>query len=86
MTNDNNTVLYTGVTSNLKTRLKEHKEKLQPGRMLKIASSQAPRNDSTSKTDCGCDLNKRDQCYFKTMLPARSATTKQTKTTDTNPT
>jgi putative endonuclease len=27
MTNDNNTVLYTGVTSNLKGRVREHKEK-----------------------------------------------------------
>lgn len=31
MTNDNNTVLYTGVTSNLKERVKEHKEKLHSG-------------------------------------------------------
>jgi putative endonuclease len=31
MTNDNNTVLYTGVTSNLKKRVKEHKKKLHPG-------------------------------------------------------
>ena len=31
MTNDNNTVLYTGVTSNLKERVKEHKEKIHPG-------------------------------------------------------
>ena len=31
MTNDNNTVLYTGVTSNLKERVKEHKEKSHPG-------------------------------------------------------
>ena len=31
MTNDNNTVLYTGVTSNLKGRVKEHKEKLHSG-------------------------------------------------------
>jgi putative endonuclease len=31
MANDNNTVLYTGVTSNLKGRVKEHKEKLHPG-------------------------------------------------------
>jgi putative endonuclease len=27
MTNDNNTVLYTGVTSNLKDRVQEHKDK-----------------------------------------------------------
>jgi putative endonuclease len=31
MTNDNNTVLYTGVTSNLKGRVKEHTEKLHRG-------------------------------------------------------
>ena len=31
MTNDNNTVLYTGVTSNLKERVIKHKEKLHPG-------------------------------------------------------
>jgi len=31
MTNDNNTVLYTGVTSNLNMRVKEHKEKLHQG-------------------------------------------------------
>jgi putative endonuclease len=31
MTNKNNTVLYTGVTSNLKVRVKEHKEKKHPG-------------------------------------------------------
>jgi putative endonuclease len=31
MTNDNNTVLYTGVTSNLKGRVLEHKEKLHSG-------------------------------------------------------
>lgn len=31
MTNDNNTVLYTGVTSNLKVRIKDHKEKLHSG-------------------------------------------------------
>ena len=31
MTNDNNSVLYTGVTSNLKERVKEHKEKRYPG-------------------------------------------------------
>jgi len=31
MANDNNTVLYTGVTSNLKGRIKGHKEKLHPG-------------------------------------------------------
>ena len=31
MTNDNNTVLYTGVTSNLKERVKEHKAKSHPG-------------------------------------------------------
>lgn len=30
MTNDNNTVLYTGVTSNLIGRVKEHKENLHP--------------------------------------------------------
>ena len=31
MTNDNNTVLYTGVTSNLKERIKEHKGRKHPG-------------------------------------------------------
>jgi putative endonuclease len=31
MTNDNNTVLYTGVTSDLKGRVKQHKEKKHPG-------------------------------------------------------
>jgi len=31
MTNDNNTVLYTGVTSNLKERIKKHKGKQHPG-------------------------------------------------------
>ena len=31
MTNNNNTVLYTGVTSDLKVRVKEHKEKRYPG-------------------------------------------------------
>ena len=31
MTNKNNTTLYTGVTSNLKKRVWEHKEKLVPG-------------------------------------------------------
>ena len=31
MTNDNNTVLYTGVTSKLKERVKAHKEKLYSG-------------------------------------------------------
>ena len=31
MTNDNNTVLYTGVTSDLNVRVKEHKEKRYPG-------------------------------------------------------
>ena len=31
LTNDNNTVLYTGVTSNLRERVKEHKEKSHPG-------------------------------------------------------
>ena len=31
MTNDNNTVLYAGVTSNLKGRIKEHKEKIHSG-------------------------------------------------------
>jgi putative endonuclease len=30
MTNDNNTVLYTGVTSDLKGRVKQHKEKKHP--------------------------------------------------------
>ena len=29
-TNKNKTVLYTGVTNNLKRRLKEHKEKINP--------------------------------------------------------
>jgi putative endonuclease len=31
MTNDNNKVLYTGVTSDLKERVKEHREKAHPG-------------------------------------------------------
>ena len=31
MTNDNNTVLYTGVTSNLTVRIREHKKKQYPG-------------------------------------------------------
>ena len=31
MTNEHNTVLYTGVTSNLKKRVYEHKEKLVEG-------------------------------------------------------
>jgi putative endonuclease len=31
MTNKNNTVLYTGVTSDLKVRVREHKEKRYPG-------------------------------------------------------
>ena len=31
MANNNNTVLYTGVTSDLKVRVKEHKEKRYPG-------------------------------------------------------
>jgi putative endonuclease len=31
MTNKRNTVLYTGVTSSLKKRIYEHKEKLTPG-------------------------------------------------------
>ena len=31
MTNRNNTVLYTGVTSDLKKRIWEHKQKLVPG-------------------------------------------------------
>ncbi|PIR16898.1 MAG: excinuclease ABC subunit C [Deltaproteobacteria bacterium CG11_big_fil_rev_8_21_14_0_20_49_13] len=31
MTNENNTVLYTGVTGNLKKRIYEHKEKLIDG-------------------------------------------------------
>jgi putative endonuclease len=31
LTNDNNTVLYTGVTSNLKERVDEHKGKAYPG-------------------------------------------------------
>ena len=30
MTNDNNTVLYTGVTSDLRVRVREHKEKRYP--------------------------------------------------------
>ena len=30
LTNKNRTVLYTGVTNNLKVRLKQHKEKLNP--------------------------------------------------------
>jgi len=30
MTNDNNTVIYTGVTSNLKERIKEHKGRKHP--------------------------------------------------------
>jgi putative endonuclease len=31
MTNDNNTVLYTGVTSDIVKRVKDHKEKHHPG-------------------------------------------------------
>jgi putative endonuclease len=31
MTNDNNTVLYTGVSSDIKERVKYHKEKHHPG-------------------------------------------------------
>jgi putative endonuclease len=31
MANNNNTVLYTGVTSDLKVRIKEHREKRYPG-------------------------------------------------------
>ena len=31
MTNENNTVLYTGVTSDLKDRIKKHKNKKHPG-------------------------------------------------------
>jgi len=31
LTNDNNTVLYTGVTGNLRERVKEHIEKRHPG-------------------------------------------------------
>ncbi len=31
MTNWNNTVLYTGVTSNLQARISQHKQKLNPG-------------------------------------------------------
>ena len=31
MTNDNNSVLYTGVTSNLRKRVREHKKKQHPG-------------------------------------------------------
>jgi putative endonuclease len=31
MANNNNTVLYTGVTSDLKVRVKEHREKRYPG-------------------------------------------------------
>jgi putative endonuclease len=31
LTNDNDTVLYTGVTSNLRERVKEHKGKSHPG-------------------------------------------------------
>jgi putative endonuclease len=31
MTNDHNSVLYTGVTSDLKKRIYEHKEKMIPG-------------------------------------------------------
>jgi putative endonuclease len=31
MANDNNTVLYSGVTSDLKSRVKAHKEKLRQG-------------------------------------------------------
>ena len=31
MANNNNTVLYTGVTSDIKARVKEHKEKRYPG-------------------------------------------------------
>lgn len=35
MTNDNNSVLYAGVTSNLKGRIKEHIEKLHSGSFTK---------------------------------------------------
>ena len=31
MTNDRNTVLYTGITSDLKARVYQHREKLLPG-------------------------------------------------------
>ncbi len=31
LTNSGNTVLYTGVTNDLRRRLKEHREKLMPG-------------------------------------------------------
>jgi putative endonuclease len=31
LTNDRNTVLYTGVTSDLKARIHQHREKLLPG-------------------------------------------------------
>lgn len=35
MTNKNNTVLYTGMTSNLRSRIYEHKEKIHPSSFTK---------------------------------------------------